>query len=100
MGNFRADKATFTPNILSSFFYCRLPSYIYNILYNDRDPIDAVAFTKYIHNRKEKMKAVCNKKEKDTSRHLFQFLYKSDDNQAELFMTQLTREFPEHINLW
>ena len=38
---------------------------MYNIVYNDRDPIDAVAFTKYIHDRKEKkVKAVCNKKEK------------------------------------
>ena len=36
----------------------------------------------------------------ETLRHLFQFLYKSADNQAELFMTQLTREFREHINLW
>ena len=27
----------------------------------------------------------------ETYRHLFQFLYKSDDNQAELFMTQFTR---------
>ena len=37
--------------IYNNIFYCRLPSYIYNIVYNDRDPIDAVAFTKYIHNR-------------------------------------------------
>ena len=36
----------------------------------------------------------------EIQRHLFEFLYKSDDNQAELFMTQLTREFPEHNNLW
>ena len=35
-----------------------------------------------------------------TERYLFQFLYKSDDNQTELLMTQLAREFPEHINLW
>ena len=33
---------------------CRLPSYIYNIVYNDRDPIDVVTFTKYIHNKKKK----------------------------------------------
>ena len=35
---------------------------MYNIVYNDRDPTDAVAFTKYIHNKK--IKAVCNKKKK------------------------------------
>ena len=27
-------------NIYMYKFYCRLPSYIYNIVYNDRDPID------------------------------------------------------------
>ena len=52
------------PNKVTTYIYlyCRLPSYIYNIVYNDRDPIDAVAITKYIHDRKEKVKAVCNKK--------------------------------------
>ena len=42
----------------------RFPSYIYNRVYNDRDPIDAVAFTTYIHNKEEKIEAVCNKKER------------------------------------
>ena len=97
---------------------------MYNMIYNDRDPIDAVAFRIYIYNKKwqqlvlKKYKylrtrcslrkdKVNDSKEKNVykttselQRHLFQFLYKSDDNQTELFMTQLTREFPEHITLW
>ena len=36
----------------------------------------------------------------ETKSHLFQFLNKSDDSQAELLMTQLTKEFAERINLW
>ena len=31
---------------------------------------------------------------------LFQFLYEFNDYQAELFMTQSTNDFSEHINLW
>ena len=29
---------------------------MYNIVYNDRDPIDAVAFTKYMHDLKKEKK--------------------------------------------
>ena len=33
--------------------YCRLPIYMYNIVYNDRDPTDAVAFKINTYNKKE-----------------------------------------------